>query len=72
MIPDRHAEVAKRAYTMWELEGRPTGKDLEHWLRAEAEIEATRHAQTAKEAASEPLRPATKRGRRSSYSKAHG
>ncbi len=50
MIPDRHAEVAKRAYTMWELEGRPTGKDLEHWLRAEAEIEATRHAQTAKEA----------------------
>jgi hypothetical protein len=24
MIPDRHAEIAKRAYSLWELEGRPT------------------------------------------------
>jgi hypothetical protein len=32
---------------MPELEGRPTGRDLEHWLRAEAELEATRHAKTA-------------------------
>jgi hypothetical protein len=29
MILDRHAEIAKRAYTMWELEGRPAGKDLD-------------------------------------------
>ena len=65
MIPDRHAEIAKRAYTMWELEGRPTGKDLEHWLRAEAELDATRHEQTAKEATPKPRRPATNRGRRS-------
>ena len=25
---------------MWGAGGRPTGKDLEHWLRAEAELEA--------------------------------
>jgi Protein of unknown function (DUF2934) len=37
------------SYTLWELEGRPTGR--EHWLHAEAELEATRHAETAKEAA---------------------
>ena len=28
MIPDRHAEIAKRAYSLWELEGRQTGGDL--------------------------------------------
>jgi hypothetical protein len=72
MIPDRHAEIAKRAYTMWELEGRPTGKDLEHWLRAEAELDARRHVQTAKEATPKPRRPATKRGGRGSHSKAGG
>jgi hypothetical protein len=27
---------------LWEVEGRPTGGDLEHWLRAEGELEATR------------------------------
>jgi hypothetical protein len=51
MTPDRHTEIAKRAFTMREQEGRPTGRDLEHWLRAEAELEARQHAQTAKEAA---------------------
>jgi len=45
MKPDRHAEIAKRADTMWELEGRPTGRDLEHWLRTDAEFEVTRHHQ---------------------------
>jgi hypothetical protein len=72
MTPDRHAEIAKRAYSLWELEGRPTGRDIEHWLRAEAELETTRHAQTAKGAAPKLRRPATKRGRRSPHGKADG
>jgi hypothetical protein len=59
MTPDRHAEIAKRAYTMWELEGRPTGRDLEHWRRAEAELEATRNAQKGNEAS--PKRPPKRR-----------
>ena len=71
MTPDRHAEIAKRAYSSWELEGRPTGRDIEHWLRAEAELETTRHAQMAN-AAPKPRRPATKRGRRSPHGKADG
>ena len=57
MIPDPHTEIAKRAYAMWELEGWPTGRDLEHWLRAEAELEATQNAQTGNEARPKRRRP---------------
>lgn len=39
MTPD-HREIAKRAYTLWEIEGRPAGRALDHWLRAEAEVHA--------------------------------
>ena len=70
MTADRHAEIARRAYTLWELEGRPIGRDLEHWLRAEAEFAATQHAQTGKEAPPKPRQPTTKRARRSAHSRA--
>ena len=33
-------QIAERAYALWEQEGRPHGCDLDHWLRAEAEIMA--------------------------------
>jgi hypothetical protein len=39
MTDDLTAKVRQRAYLIWERENRPDGKDLEHWLRAEAEIE---------------------------------
>jgi DUF2934 family protein len=32
--------VRERAYEIWERSGRPEGKSVEHWLRAEAEIAA--------------------------------
>ncbi len=61
------ADVAACAYMIWEKEGKPHGRDAEHWLQAEAmlrvmhtsETEATRAttaaAQTAQPAAkSEP------------------
>lgn len=35
--PDLDA-VAQRAYEIFEREGRPHGRDVEHWLRAEAEL----------------------------------
>jgi hypothetical protein len=41
MTPERRTEIAKRAYDLWELEGRPAGRDLDHWLRAEIEIDET-------------------------------
>ena len=30
--------IRERAYLIWEEEGRPEGRHLDHWLRAEAEI----------------------------------
>jgi hypothetical protein len=32
------AIIRERAFAFWEEEGRPDGKSVEHWLRAEAEI----------------------------------
>ena len=32
--------VAKRAYEIWQREGCPDGRAMEHWLRAEAELTA--------------------------------
>ena len=32
--------IRERAYAIWEREGRPEGREHEHWLRAEAEIAA--------------------------------
>ncbi len=31
--------VRKRAYLIWLNEGQPHGRDLDHWLRAEWELE---------------------------------
>jgi len=31
-------EIRTRAHELWEQNGRPTGRDLEFWLQAEAEI----------------------------------
>jgi hypothetical protein len=31
-------KIEQRAYEIWENEGGPHGRDLDHWLRAEAEI----------------------------------
>ena len=36
-IADKHA-IRERAYAIWEEEGRPEARHLDHWLRAEAEI----------------------------------
>ena len=38
MIGER--EIRTRSYLLWETAGRPQGRDLDFWLRAEAELEA--------------------------------
>jgi hypothetical protein len=43
MMADRQAEIETRAYFFWEREGRPEGKALEHWLRAESEVDWETH-----------------------------
>ena len=37
MLPTKH-EVQLRSYQIWEREGRPHGRDQEHWFRAEREL----------------------------------
>lgn len=54
--------IRKKAYAIWETEGRPHGQDERHWQQAEAEIEtssptakpATRKAAATKAAAPKP------------------
>jgi len=51
-------EIATRAYLLWEQSGRPAGKDVEHWLKAEAE--ARSEAQAAKSNRAQPLLKSSK------------
>ncbi|WP_269064601.1 DUF2934 domain-containing protein [Rhizobium sp. GN54] len=54
--------IRKKAYAIWETEGRPHGQDERHWQQAEAEIEtsspaarpAPRKAAATKAAAPKP------------------
>ncbi len=38
MDDDRTGRVRGRAFSIWEAEGRPDGRHLEHWLQAEREV----------------------------------
>jgi hypothetical protein len=40
MQVDRTKAIRERAYSIWQREGQPHGKALEHWLHAETEIDA--------------------------------
>ena len=37
-ITKNEAEIGLRAYRIWEAEGKPHGKDFDHWLKAEADL----------------------------------
>ena len=51
-----HDEISARAHRIYESQGRPEGKDKEHWLQAEAQLFAERKAQASK-AAAKPAPP---------------
>lgn len=38
---NRDSAIRSRAYEFWQAEGEVPGRDLDYWLRAEAEIKAT-------------------------------
>jgi len=40
MQEDREARIRGRAHAIWEEEGRPVGKEREHWERAANEVDA--------------------------------
>lgn len=73
-------QVRERAYLIWEREGRPSGRDHEHWTMAEREIRAEEKAPPAesppaakaapvKRAASAAKRPMAKSARRQTSGK---
>lgn len=35
-----HDQIEKRAYALWEADGRPQGQDQDYWFRAMSEIAA--------------------------------
>jgi hypothetical protein len=39
--------ISRRAYELWEQEGRPESRDLHHWLRAEQQLLAEQNAGSA-------------------------
>jgi hypothetical protein len=41
MLAERQQVIRERAYAIWEEEDRPDGKDVDHWVQAEAEIDST-------------------------------
>jgi len=38
MKASTHSDICERAYSIWEREGRPDGRSLDHWLQAESEL----------------------------------
>jgi hypothetical protein len=40
MERDREQRIRERAYQIWEREGKPQGRDAQHWQQAAAEVEA--------------------------------
>jgi len=67
MIPLNDESIRDRAYVIWEREGRPQGRDRDHWLQAAWELsgEAAKAAAGSKMAkpAVKARKPSAKAGR---------
>jgi hypothetical protein len=60
--PPTHDEIAVCARRIYEIEGRPEGKAMDHWLQAEAQLIAERKAEAgllANKPAAKPLQAAS-------------
>lgn len=57
MDMDQQRRIRERAYEIWEREGRPEGRDREHWQQAAAEIAAAERAAGASLAPEAPPTP---------------
>lgn len=44
-IDTLHTLIEERAYALWESEGRPHGRHLDHWQQAETEILASQEGE---------------------------
>lgn len=57
MERDQETQIAKRAYAIWERDGCPSGRQIEHWLQAELEIARTEPAMRNRTRADRATRP---------------
>lgn len=64
---ESQTKIAQRAYEIWEQEGRPDGRDLEHWLRAESVL---RQGSTAGEVSAEAAAASSQKSRKNSTPRA--
>jgi hypothetical protein len=53
-VAEFERRVRERAYALWESEGRPHGKDFEHWRRSVEELLAELPPAAAEEPVAEP------------------
>lgn len=58
--PKKREKILKKAYELWEAEGRPHGQDMEHWLRAELMVSEEGEEATAPEEKAPAKKPAAK------------
>lgn len=56
MLPEE--AIRMRSYFIWQREGCPSGRDLDYWLRAKAELEAEEPSRAAAEPAQGKVRQA--------------
>lgn len=61
-MSDRESRVRMRAHELWEQEGRPEGRDTDHWEQASREIDAEDSAPTEKKRASRTRKSAPAAG----------
>ena len=75
MNQPKQTEIEQRAYEIWEREGRPDGRHVEHWMQAQWELQgeaeiAGHNASSAGTGGSEIAAPAKKTTRRAAAPKA--
>jgi len=54
---DREERIRRRAHEIWEREGKPHGRDGEHWRQAASEIDAEVAASGLETKSAEPAQP---------------
>ncbi len=59
MLESRDEWIKKRAYAIWEEEGHPSGRDVEHWAQASSERIALE--KTAADGGAIDIKPKAKR-----------
>jgi hypothetical protein len=59
-----YEDISKRAYEIWEREGKPVGQEQDHWLLAEEELrkEGLKKQKGRKISSSDPAMLKTPRG----------